>query len=138
MTEGTPVSKDAERRARLQAAMRGAEPSGPRTAPPAQAGRAGSAALGDGAASVPVGGRSPIAYVADRRGLTVIGIVLLDLIGGFVGLVHDLNTGTHLLGAVTAIAFATATVIAAMIAHREDLAASVIVPPLAYAGVVLV
>src|SRR4051812_11355556 len=113
MTEGTPVSKDAERRARLQAAMRGAGPSAPRTPPPAPVGSAGPAGLGHGGASAPVAGRrSPVAYVADRRGLTVVGIVLLELIGGFVGLAHDLNTGSHILGTVTAIAFATATVVA--------------------------
>jgi hypothetical protein len=152
MTEGTPVSKDSERRARLQAAMRDARTSGPRATIPApaepatpagagaSAGGAGRAGSADGTGSAVAAGRrrSPLALVADRRGLTAIGIVLLDLIGGFVGLVHDLNTGSHILGTVTAIAFATATVIAAMIAHREDLAASVIVPPLAYACVVLV
>jgi hypothetical protein len=131
--------------------MRDAGTSAPRQAIPAAAGAtarpdaggsassassAGSAGSASGAAAA--GRRSPLAIVVDRRGLTTIGIVLLDLIGGFVGLVHDLNTGSHILGAVTAIAFATATVIAAMIAHREDLAAAVIVPPLAYACVVLV
>lgn len=90
------------------------------------------------AGAVVAGRRSPLALVADRRGLTAVGIVLLDLAGGFVGLAHDLNTGSHILGTVTALAFATAAVVAAMVAHREDLAASVIVPPLAYACIVLV
>jgi hypothetical protein len=82
--------------------------------------------------------RPPYAYVVDRRGLTIVGIVVVCLVGGFVGAAYDLSRGSHLLGSVTAVTFATAAIAAALVAHREDLGASVIVPPLAYAVVVFV
>jgi hypothetical protein len=146
------VSKDAERRARLEAAMgggtatrRGARgPARPGDAPARRdlAGPGGgrAAARRPPAPSVAPRGPRPVGLglVADRRGLTAAGIAIVCLVGCAIGAIWDLDRGTRILGMVTGTALIVAAVVAALIAHAEDIAASVVVPPLAYAVTVLV
>lgn len=76
-------------------------------------------------------GTSPTAAVADRRGLTAAGAVLLVLALGLAGGAYDLSTGSG-LGLAFAACFVTGCALAAALVHREDLTAAVILPPLAY------
>lgn len=71
------------------------------------------------------------AHVGDRRGLTATGAVAIALALGFVGAFIDVNTGRG-LRTVFAICFIAGCALAAMLAHREDLRATVIMPPLVY------
>ncbi len=71
------------------------------------------------------------AHVADRRGLTATGAVAIALALGFVGAFIDVNTGRG-LRTVFAIFFIAGCALAAVLAHREDLKATVIMPPLVY------
>ncbi len=71
------------------------------------------------------------AHVADRRGLTATGAVTLALALGFVGAAIDVNTGRG-LRTVFAVCFLLGTALAAMLVHREDLKATVVMPPLTY------
>lgn len=77
------------------------------------------------------------AHVADRRGLTAMGAVAIGLAIGFVGAVIDVRTGAG-LRTVFAVCFVTGSAIAALLAHREDLKATVIMPPLLYCVLALV
>lgn len=80
-----------------------------------------------------VGGAAagPTAPLADRRGLTAAGGALLALTVGGAGLAYDLATGAG-LRLVFAVCFIAACCAAALLAHREDLFAMVVMPPLAY------
>lgn len=69
--------------------------------------------------------------IRDRRGLTAAGGTLLVLTAGSAGLVYDLATGTG-LRVVFAVCFIAACCAAALLVHREDLFAMVVMPPLAY------
>ena len=71
------------------------------------------------------------AHVGDRRGLTATGAVALALALGFVGAAIDVNTGRG-LRTVFALCFVLGTALAAMLVHREDLKATVVMPPLVY------
>lgn len=69
--------------------------------------------------------------VADRRGLTATGAVALALLAGLLGGTVDVLTGPG-LREVFAVAFVSGCLAAAALVHREDLVASVVMPPLAY------
>ena len=77
------------------------------------------------------------AHVADKRGLTATGAVTIALALGFVGAAIDVNTGRG-LRTVFAICFVVGSALAAMLVHREDLKASVIMPPLTYCVLALI
>ena len=77
------------------------------------------------------------AHVADRRGLTAMGAVTIGLAVGFVGAVIDVQTGSG-LRTVFAVCFISGSALAALLAHREDLKATVIMPPLLYCVLALV
>ena len=71
------------------------------------------------------------AHVADRRGLTAMGAVAIGLSIGFIGAVIDVETGRG-LRTVFAVCFVAGSALAALLAHREDLKATVVMPPLTY------
>jgi hypothetical protein len=75
--------------------------------------------------------------VADRRGLTALGAVVLTLVICLAAGAVDVLTGSG-LGLVFAVAFIVSSVLAALSVHKEDLAAVVVMPPLVYAALVLV
>ncbi len=77
------------------------------------------------------------AHVADRRGLTATGAVAIALAFGFVGAVIDVNTGRS-LRTVFAVFFIVGCALAALLAHREDLKATVVMPPLVYCVLALI
>lgn len=75
------------------------------------------------------------AHVADRRGLTATGAVTVALGLGLAGGIFDVVTGAGLRGTF-AVLFVLGCAIAAYKVHREDLFATVVIPPLAYAVLV--
>lgn len=75
--------------------------------------------------------------VGDRRGLTAAGAVTLALLLGAVGGAVDVATGRG-LRVVFAICFVLGCALAALLVHREDLKAAVVMPPLLYAVLALV
>lgn len=77
------------------------------------------------------------AHVADRRGLTATGAVAIALAMGFVGAVIDVSTGRG-LRTTFAVSFVLGSALAALLAHREDLKATVVMPPLTYCFLALV
>lgn len=77
------------------------------------------------------------AHVADRRGLTATGAVTIALALGFLGALFDVNTGRGLRTGF-AICFVLGSALAALLVHREDLRASVIMPPLTYCVLALI
>lgn len=79
-------------------------------------------------AAPPAGTR---AALGDRRGLTALGGSLVALAAGLGGLGYDLASGNGLRVAF-AVAFLAGCVLAALLVHREDLFAVVVMPPLAY------
>ena len=74
--------------------------------------------------------------LADRRGLTALGAVVLTLVLSSAGGAVDVLTGPG-LGLVFAVAFVASCLLAALSARREDLLAVVVMAPLVYAAVVL-
>lgn len=76
-------------------------------------------------------------HVADRRGLTAMGAVTLGLAIGLVGAVFDVRTGAGLRTGF-AVCFITGSALAALLAHREDLKATIVMPPLTYCVLALV
>ena len=77
------------------------------------------------------------AHVADRRGLTATGAVAIGLAIGFAGAAVDVATGPG-LRTTFAVCFVIGSALAALLAHREDLKATVIMPPLTYCFLALV
>lgn len=71
------------------------------------------------------------AHVGDRRGLTAFGAVAVALGLGALGGLVDIATGSG-LRAVFAVCFVAGCAAAALLVHREDLAAAVVMPPLVY------
>ncbi len=69
--------------------------------------------------------------VGDRRGLTATGAVCIALVLGLGGATYDVLTGPG-LRLVFALAFITGCALAALLVHREDLKAAVVMPPLVY------
>ena len=74
---------------------------------------------------------------ADRRGLTAAGAVALALALGLAGGAYDVLTGPG-LRAVFAVCFVAGCGLAALLVHREDLKAAVVMPPLVYVAIALV
>ena len=77
------------------------------------------------------------AHVADRRGLTATGAVTVAVALGMLGAVIDVSTGRG-LRTVFAVCFVLGSALAALLVHREDLKAAVIMPPLTYCAVAFV
>lgn len=77
------------------------------------------------------------AHVADRRGLTAMGAVTIALAFGFLGAFIDVQTGRG-LRTVFAVLFVLGSALAAMLVHREDIKATVVMPPLTYCLLALV
>lgn len=77
------------------------------------------------------------AHVADRRGLTAAGAVTVSLAFGFIGAVIDVRTGSG-LRATFSVLFVLGCALAALLAHREDLRATVVMPPLVYCVLALI
>lgn len=71
------------------------------------------------------------AHLSDRRGLTATGAVALALVLGMAGGLVDVLTGPG-LRTVFAICFVAGCGLAALLVHREDLVAAVVIPPLVY------
>jgi hypothetical protein len=96
-------------------------------------------ASGTVTASSPHSGHSlpPGASMGDRRGLTATGAVALALLLGIAGGAFDVLTGPG-LREVFAVSFVSGCVLAAMLVHREDLVAAVVMPPLVYVVLVLI
>ena len=75
-------------------------------------------------------------HVADRRGLTALGAVTVALLLGAAGGFIDVMTGPG-LRTVFAISFIAGCAFAAVKVHREDLIATVVMPPLVYVALAL-
>ncbi|MCW2616511.1 MAG: hypothetical protein JWN08_3505 [Frankiales bacterium] len=75
--------------------------------------------------------------VGDRRGLTAAGAVVFVLLLGLAGAAFDIATGSG-LGNAFAVCFVVASALAALLVHREDLKAAVVMPPLTYVALALV
>ncbi len=75
--------------------------------------------------------------VGDRRGLTATGAVAVAVALGVAGGTVDVLTGPG-LRLVFAASFICGCALAALLVHREDLKAAVIMPPLLYVGLAFV
>lgn len=75
--------------------------------------------------------------VADSRGLTAAGAVTIALILGVVGAAVDVKTG-HGLRTVFAVCFVGGSALAAVLVHREDLRAAVMIPPFTYCALAVI
>jgi hypothetical protein len=75
-------------------------------------------------------------HVADRRGLTAVGAVTVALVAGAAGGFVDVMTGPG-LRTVFAVCFIAGCGFAALRVHREDLIATVVMPPLVYVALAL-
>lgn len=75
--------------------------------------------------------------VADRRGLTAVGAVAVALLLGLAGGAYDVVTGPG-LREVFAVCFIAGCGLSALLVHREDLVAAVVMPPLVYVVLALV
>jgi hypothetical protein len=71
------------------------------------------------------------AHLHDRRGLTAAGAVAMALALGIAGGLVDVLTGPG-LRSVFAVCFVAGCGLAALLVHREDLVAAVVIPPLVY------
>ena len=71
------------------------------------------------------------ALLGDRRGLSVTGAVVLVLLLGGAGAAYDVVLGSG-LGLVFGICFVVGCALAALLVHRTDLKAAVVLPPLVY------
>lgn len=85
---------------------------------------------------VPDSGARTGLRVGDRRGLTALGAVALAVAAGSLGALVDVATGSG-LRTVFAGAFVIGCAAAAALAHREDLFAVVVMPPLLYVALAL-
>jgi hypothetical protein len=75
--------------------------------------------------------------VADERGLTAAGAVTIALVLGFLGAAIDVKTG-HGLRNTFAICFIGGSALAAVLVHREDLIAAVVIPPFTYCALAVI
>lgn len=69
--------------------------------------------------------------MADRRGLTAMGAATVSITIGLIGAIIDVNTGSG-LRTTFSVCFVLGSVVGALLAHREDLRATVVMPPLVY------
>lgn len=77
------------------------------------------------------------AHVADKRGLTAFGAVAIAMALGLAGGIIDVVTGPGLRTVFT-VCFVLGCALAAALVHREDLLATVVMPPLLYVALALV
>jgi hypothetical protein len=89
-----------------------------------------------GRASEPAASHTHGVHVVDRRGLTAVGAVTVALLLGAAGGFIDVMTGPGLRTAF-AICFIAGCAFAAFRVHREDLVATVVMPPLVYVALAL-
>ena len=89
-----------------------------------------------GQASEPAASHLHGVHVVDRRGLTAVGAVTVALVAGAAGGFIDVMTGPG-LRTVFAICFIAGCAFAALKVHREDLVATVVMPPLVYVALAL-
>jgi hypothetical protein len=89
-----------------------------------------------GPAAEPAAAHAHGVHVVDRRGLTAVGAVTVALLLGALGGFIDVMTGPG-LRTVFAICFIAGCAFAALKVHREDLVASVVMPPLVYVALAL-
>ena len=89
-----------------------------------------------GRASEPTSHHLHGVHVVDRRGLTAVGAVTVALVAGALGGFIDVLTGPG-LRTVFAICFIAGCAFAALRVHREDLIATVVMPPLVYVALAL-
>ena len=75
-------------------------------------------------------------HVVDKRGLTAVGAVTVALVLGAAGGLIDVLTGPG-LRTVFAICFVAGCAFAALKVHREDLLATIVMPPLVYVALAL-
>lgn len=71
------------------------------------------------------------AHVGDKRGITAFGAVGLAVVLGLLGGTIDVITGPGLRTVFT-ICFVAGCALAALLVHREDLLATIVMPPLLY------
>jgi hypothetical protein len=76
------------------------------------------------------------AHVADKRGVTAFGAVAIAMLLGLLGGVIDVLTGPGLRTVFT-ICFVAGCALAAFLVHREDLLATIVMPPLLYVALAL-
>jgi hypothetical protein len=103
----------------------------PETAPDAAAAESADDPRTDRHAHLPAG-----AHVGDKRGLTALGAVTVALGLGMLGGAVDVVTGSG-LRTVFAVCFVVGCGLAALLVHREDLRAAVVMPPLVYVALAL-
>lgn len=75
--------------------------------------------------------------VADERGLTAAGAVAIALVLGVIGAAIDVKTGPG-LRTVFAVTFVAGSALAAILVHREDLRAAVMIPPFTYCALAVI
>jgi hypothetical protein len=75
--------------------------------------------------------------LGDSRGLTALAAAIVVLLAGALGALIDLSVGMS-LGAVFGVLFTLACAFVAARVHREDLAATIVLPPLAYLALSIV
>lgn len=75
--------------------------------------------------------------VADDRGVTATGAIAIALVLGVIGAAIDVKTG-HGLRTVFAISFIGGSALAALLVHREDLVAAVVIPPFTYCALAVI
>ena len=75
-------------------------------------------------------------HVADKRGVTAFGAVTIAMALGLLGGVIDVVTGPG-LRTVFAVCFVVGCALAALLVHREDLLATIVMPPLIYVALAL-
>jgi hypothetical protein len=78
----------------------------------------------------------PGVHLADRRGLSAAGGVVLSVLLGVGGAAYDVLTGSGLRFGFAA-GFVAGCVLTALLVHREDLGAAVVMPPLVYVALSL-
>ena len=74
------------------------------------------------------------ARIADRRGLTAFGGAVFLLVVCLAGAAYDVSTGNG-TGLVFALCFLAGCMLTALLVHKEDLGAAVVMPPLVYVTV---
>lgn len=94
---------------------------------------------GASSASRPLGRaphRSPLAFFGDSRGLTFLGALILATVVGTVGGV--ISAGTRgWVGTVFTVCFVSGCVLAAVLAHREDLVTVAFMPPVLFVAIAM-
>ncbi len=103
-------------------------------APSARPARPGSQAAGT---QVRISERRSSGPLGDRRGLTAAGCLVLLFVAGFVGALLDLLAG-HQLWLFFGVCFIGAAALSTVRCHAEDLAATIVLPPLVYFAIAFI